>query len=56
MDHTQILPCGPSALWFHFAIVSLQSVTIVLTTWLTVRARRRDRKENGHHVREREKT
>lgn len=41
-------PCGNTSSMVHIVIAALSGATTVLTTWLTVRAKRKDRAEaNG---------
>lgn len=40
-------PCGPDVTTRQIIMLMLSSVTTVLVTWLTVRAKRKDREENG---------
>lgn len=43
MEPHDITPCGPSGMWLHVVITMMNCMTLVLTSWLTARARRIDR-------------
>jgi hypothetical protein len=45
MEGHELIPCTVELAWMHIVIAGLSSVTTVLVTWLTVRARKRDVKE-----------
>ena len=49
MEPHQLIPCGPGGLVVHIIIVSFVGLNTMLTTWLTLRARGRDKKEAEHN-------
>lgn len=49
MEIERIIPCSTGVAWMHVAIAFITGWTTVLTTWLTVRAVHKDKKEaNGN--------
>ena len=45
MDPTHLIPCGQGGLVVHVIIVTFIGLNTLLTTWLTLRAHKRDKKE-----------
>jgi len=43
----RIGPCAPGVVYAHIIIAAFSGLNLLLTTWLTGRARRQDREDNG---------